>query len=188
MALIPNCNASTSLLSASHHCRRTSLSWLRMEQLALLLGLKKRPANADNPSAAPQYEPLELPGDFLNSPPPNPITCERIDWSQTALPEYGLRYAVVLDGVLTAEECNQLLDLAQQVEAGYTNGPWQPAMVSLGPGQAVRKNDLRNCDRFIWDHQQLANRLWDRIALAPSITETLATADWAVSQDFPQCY
>ncbi|KAK3956983.1 hypothetical protein QBC32DRAFT_329303 [Pseudoneurospora amorphoporcata] len=59
--------------------------------------------------------PIELPPGFLATEPgvTTPPTLTELDWSQTELPENKGLYAVVLDGVLTREECEELKKLAE---------------------------------------------------------------------------
>ncbi|TDZ71634.1 hypothetical protein CTRI78_v001979 [Colletotrichum trifolii] len=116
---------------------------------------------------------VPIPADFLTSTPPGPVTLTRVDWPSTALPENGTRYAVVLDNVLTSDECAQLLRMAEASTAGEGE-PWQPAMVNIGPGWEILEPHYRNSDRIIWDEQTVADRLWERCALAPGLREELA--------------
>ncbi|TEA15020.1 hypothetical protein C8034_v002989 [Colletotrichum sidae] len=116
---------------------------------------------------------VPIPADFLTSPAPGPVTLTRVDWPSTALPENGTRYAVVLDNVLTSDECAQLLRMAEASAAGEGE-PWQPAMVNIGPGWEILEPHYRNSDRIIWDEQTVADRLWERCALAPGLREELA--------------
>ncbi|GJC79656.1 hypothetical protein ColLi_02494 [Colletotrichum liriopes] len=122
---------------------------------------------------------VPIPADFLSVPLPEdapPVTLKTVDWSASALPENGPLYAVVLDNVLTPQECAQLIHMA---EDGATdrgdNGdePWQPAMVNIGPGWEILEPEYRNSDRVIWDQQEVVDRLWERCRLAPGLEEQL---------------
>ncbi|KAI9648989.1 hypothetical protein NHQ30_001555 [Ciborinia camelliae] len=67
--------------------------------------------------------PVPIPDDFL-SPLENPdetITVERIDFEKTVLKEHRGAYAVVLDGVLSQEECGELVRLAEMSKGGHGN-------------------------------------------------------------------
>ncbi|KAK7454915.1 oxidoreductase domain-containing protein [Colletotrichum acutatum] len=125
---------------------------------------------------------VPIPPDFLSVPLPASapaVTLQKLDWSKTALPENGPLYAVVLDNVLTPDECAQLLRMA---EASATDRgpdpdkdePWRPAMVNMGPGWEILEPEYRNSDRIIWDQQEVVDRLWGRCRLAPGLEEQLA--------------
>ncbi|KAF3760592.1 hypothetical protein M406DRAFT_342808 [Cryphonectria parasitica EP155] len=112
-------------------------------------------------------------------PDAQPITFNQIDWTETALPEYEDRYAVVLDNVLSPSECRTLLSLAESsvdVErmnsASSLQDPWRPAMVSAGAGMEVLDSGYRNSDRLVWDCQEVVDRLWAR-CLQGDVGETL---------------
>ncbi|KAL0942765.1 oxidoreductase domain containing protein [Colletotrichum truncatum] len=145
-------------------------------------GSKKRPDPRPNQPKQTSYlsHDVPIPSHFLSGPPPKPVTLTRIDWSKTKLPENGDRFAVVLDNVLTPEECKQLQELAEQsvIERG-PNGdePWQPAMVNIGDGWEILEPEYRNSDRIIWDQQTIVDRLWERCALAPGLKDDLAGFD-----------
>jgi len=117
-------------------------------------------------------KPVDIPTDFLKSTPPdtNPVTVQRIDFSMTPLPEYAPHYATVLDNVLSASECTELLRLAMQ---GAPKGKWEPAMVNVGNGREVLASEIRLCERIIWDHPEVVERIWARCLLAPGIKEEL---------------
>jgi hypothetical protein len=102
-----------------------------------------------------------LPDDFLTGPAPN-LTINKVDFTQTPLPEYHKYYAVVLDGVLSPSECQQLLAAAEST----TNGQWERAMINIGGGRQMIATDVRNCGRIIWDDEELVGRLWKRIEAA----------------------
>jgi hypothetical protein len=128
--------------------------------------------------------PVDIPDDFL-APLPDPtiIKTERIDFEKTPLPEYKSCYAVVLDNVLTKEECNQLIHLTERSAGAHRdddevpdNG-WRPAMVNAGVGQEYLKPDYRNSDRIIWDNHDIAQRLWKRVLQGKGIKEYLAVLE-----------
>lgn len=90
---------------------------------------KKKPAEESSSKAGhniPEWEPLKveyfsnevtIPRDFL-SPVPTandalPVTIKTLDWKNTCIPEYEGRYAVVLDNVLSRDECDELIRLAE---------------------------------------------------------------------------
>ena len=96
--------------------------------------------------------------DFLMSPSPD-ITIERIDFANSAVPEYAGMYAVILDNVLSPAECKTLLHLAE----AQTSGKWERAMVNIGGGKQKMYTDVRNCGRIIWDSTDMVSRIWKRV-------------------------
>ncbi len=69
------------------------------------------------------------------------------------------RYAVVLHGILTPTECQNLIDISEQRE-------YEQALVNIGGGNQAKMDDLRNNDRAIIDDQVTAELIWKRIATA----------------------
>ncbi|MCJ1399318.1 hypothetical protein MMC11_002520 [Xylographa trunciseda] len=99
-----------------------------------------------------------LPADFL-SIPATQVQVEKVDFRLTQLPEYAGYYTVVLDNVLTATECNQLIHAAEATaKAG-----WEPAMINVGGGRQELALDTRNCGRIIWDNSEIIGKIWDRV-------------------------
>ncbi|EME82944.1 uncharacterized protein MYCFIDRAFT_211204 [Pseudocercospora fijiensis CIRAD86] len=107
-----------------------------------------------------------LPGDFLARPAPN-MTAKKIDFSQTTLPEYHGLYAVILDDVLSAEECDQFIKAAEAT----TKGEWERAMINVGGGRQRLMTDSRNCGRIIWDSKEVVAKIWKRIEHVPEVQE-----------------
>jgi len=126
---------------------------------------------------------VPIPDNFLTTLPPDskPITVHPIDFSTTDLPEYANCYAVVLENVLSASECLQLLSLAEQSvidpvpleSTSIEKDKWKPAMVNAGMGYEVLVPDYRNSDRIIWDDEEVMKRLWDRCLLGENIKQQL---------------
>lgn len=104
--------------------------------------------------------------DFLASPAPS-IKTTRIDFEAANLPMYKGLYAVILDNVLTPEECTTLTAAA---EASAPKG-WERAMVNIGGGQQAMYTDTRNCGRIIWDSRDVVSRIWRRIEHLPEVQE-----------------
>ncbi|KAK1828353.1 hypothetical protein QBC39DRAFT_265191 [Podospora conica] len=125
-----------------------------------------------------ESQPVSIPADFLLTAPTPAVTITPIDFASTPLPEYRGRYAVVLDNVLSPDECAALIGLAESSVAPAAHGEggaaWSPAMVNIGAGFEVLTPHYRNSDRIIWDHQELVDRLWARCLLAPGLGERLA--------------
>ncbi|CCD42513.1 hypothetical protein BofuT4_P075960.1 [Botrytis cinerea T4] len=148
--------------------------------------------------------PVDLPEDFLQ-PLENPeesITVERIEFEKTVLGEYRGAYAVVLDGVLSREECRELVKLAEMSKGGHGNlvgggdadgdghedknenelkGPenngWTPAMVNAGVGYEFLSTEYRNSDRIIWDEKEVVSRLWKRVLQGKGIKEDIGVLE-----------
>lgn len=91
-------------------------------------------------------KPVDIPADFLKATPLDavPITVERIDFAASSLPEYAPYYATVLDNVLSASECAQLLRLAEQ---SSPTGKWGKAMLNAGIGREILAPEVRLCER-----------------------------------------
>lgn len=127
-----------------------------------------------------QYEShdIELPADFLLRAPKQPIKKHVIDFNAEGLGEYVGCYAVILDGVLSQQECSALLGLAERsVKRDGVDGPakepWQPAMVNAGPGFEILDAKYRNSDRIIWNQDELVQRLWNRCCAADGLQDDL---------------
>lgn len=103
---------------------------------------------------------------FLMSPAKN-ITVNRINFTAAKLPEYEGLYAIVMDGVLTTDECNALV---RGAEASSVKG-WEQATINVGEGQERLLKEERNCSRIIWDSPQIAERIWDRIEHIAQVQE-----------------
>ena len=104
--------------------------------------------------------PYQLPSAFLSSPRPE-ITKQIIDFSETELPEYKGHYACILDDVLSADECANLLRAAK----AQTNGEWHHATINSGSssgGGGEVDAESRSCGRIIWDEKALASKIWAR--------------------------
>ncbi|TVY76040.1 hypothetical protein LSUE1_G005480 [Lachnellula suecica] len=115
-------------------------------------------------------KPVAIPDDFLAPlADPSILDVKQIDFKQTPLPEYDGLYAVVLDNVLSPEECLQLTRMAEQSAGAHgddkyvENNGWKPAMVNAGQVHEFLALDYRNSDRIIWDEQEIVKRLWTRI-------------------------
>ena len=102
------------------------------------------------------------PTTFLTGPSPSTCTPALIDFSKTSLPEYKDCFAMLIQDLLTATECTELLHLAQQTTTPEPNH-WAPAEVNIGGGRQMMILDARNCGRIIWDDATIAERLLDRI-------------------------
>ncbi|PSS28043.1 hypothetical protein M430DRAFT_72651, partial [Amorphotheca resinae ATCC 22711] len=125
--------------------------------------------------------PVHIPESFLAPlPDPSVIKTERIDFGKTTLPEYKDLYAVVLDNVLSREECDQLIHMAElsagahHDDGGVPNNGWRPAMINAGMGQEILMQDYRNSDRIIWDEKVLAKRVWERVLQGQGIKDYLS--------------
>ena len=102
-----------------------------------------------------------LPADFLSGPAPD-LKPRSIDFTEVKLPGYRGLWAVILDGVLSSQECKLLVSAAEAT----TGGVWERAMVNIGQGRQAMYQDIRNCGRIIWDSPELVAKLWARIGAA----------------------
>ncbi|KAE9365335.1 hypothetical protein N431DRAFT_352776 [Stipitochalara longipes BDJ] len=122
--------------------------------------------------------PVSIPDSFL-APLPDPTTIKvsKINFEDSPLPEYKPHYAVVLDNLLSQEECDQLLVMSEMSVGAHRGGDepenhgWKPAMVNAGRNHEVLALDYRNSDRIIWDDHVIAQRLWDRVMQAEGMKE-----------------
>ncbi|KAF5558429.1 oxidoreductase containing protein [Fusarium napiforme] len=119
---------------------------------------------------------IPIPDDFLSSPPETPIATHPIDFANSPLPQYDGHTAIVLDNVLSPEECKQLLSLAEaSVPRPDESSPaWKPALISAGPGWEAPAPGYRESDRIIWNQQTVVDRLWERCMLSEGLRELLA--------------
>ena len=111
---------------------------------------------ANSESSSPST--FTLPEGFLEGPAPN-ITKSKIDFRKGGIPGCANSWAVVLDGVLTEEECETLLKAAEAT----TGGKWERAMINIGGGMQAMYEDTRKCGRIIWDTREIMEKLWARI-------------------------
>ena len=95
---------------------------------------------------------------FLSGRGPE-ITVQRIDFTETTLPELNGLYAAVLDNVLSASECARFVEAAEAT----SNGIWEQAQVNVGMNQQVLMKHVRDCGRIIWDDEEIVARLWNRV-------------------------
>ncbi|KFY32975.1 hypothetical protein V495_08557 [Pseudogymnoascus sp. VKM F-4514 (FW-929)] len=128
--------------------------------------------------------PVSIPDNFLAPfADPSSITVSKIDFANTELPEYKDLYAVVLDNVMSPQECEKLIHLAEQSAGAHgddetvENNGWKPAMVNAGFNKEFLALDYRNSDRIIWDNEVIVQRLWERIVEAEGIKEHLSVLE-----------
>jgi hypothetical protein len=111
------------------------------------------------------------------------ISSKVIDFAATLLPEYQNLYAVVLDNVLSQQECEEFIHLAERSAGahGETNevegNGWRPAMVNAGIGREFLMLDYRNSDRIIWDEREVVGRLWQRVLQGEGMREYFKVLD-----------
>jgi hypothetical protein len=138
--------------------------------------------------------PVSIPDSFL-APLPDPtiIQVSQIDFKNSPLPEYKPHYAVVLDNVLSREECELLLHMSEMSVGAHRGGDepenngWKPAMVNAGWNYETLALDYRNSDRIIWDNHVIARRLWDRVMQAEGMKDYFSILEgegyWSVCGD-----
>ncbi|KAF2471032.1 oxidoreductase domain-containing protein [Lindgomyces ingoldianus] len=113
-----------------------------------------------------------LPEGFLDEPAPN-LTKSTVNFKEGGLPEYDGLWAVVLDGVLSEEECDMLVAAAEAT----TDAKWERALVNIGGGMQALYDDIRNCGRIIWDSHEIVAKIWARIEAA--VPEIQRLQNWA---------
>lgn len=112
--------------------------------------------------------PATVPEGFLEGPAPN-LTRTDLDLNKAGiLKGYEGLWAVVLDGVLSEQECDEFIAAAEST----SDGTWERAMVNIGGGMQAMYEDTRKCGRIIWDDRDVVSKLWARIEDAvPEIHE-----------------
>ncbi|GIJ98423.1 hypothetical protein Aspvir_000540 [Aspergillus viridinutans] len=105
--------------------------------------------------------------DFLPPHVPPNATVRRVNFLNTDPPilKYKDYNAVVIDNVLTEEECKELLRIAEASTVKDTSGSptWDRAMINTGGGSQVLATAQRNCGRIIFDSPELADKLLARL-------------------------
>ncbi|KAM0239989.1 hypothetical protein ACHAPO_002968 [Fusarium lateritium] len=119
---------------------------------------------------------IPIPDLFLASPSSTSITSRQIDFANSPLPQYDGHTALVLDNVISPDECRELLSLAEDSvpRDGATQSAWKPALVSGGDGYESRAPGYRESDRIIWDQQTIVDRLWERCLQTDGLHDLLA--------------
>ncbi|KAL8971871.1 MAG: hypothetical protein Q9183_000842 [Haloplaca sp. 2 TL-2023] len=103
-----------------------------------------------------EYE-YHLPRNFLSAPGPE-VDKHTIDFEETELAEYEGYYACVLDNVLTAGEC---IDLIRAAKA-RSYGEWPHATINASYGRQELDAETRSCGRIIWADSKLVSKIWAR--------------------------
>ena len=158
----------------------------RMNQAASRQADSEGPIHRVHPLVKTEYcsIPVDVPEDFLAPlPDPTVLKVERVDFKNSPLNEYRNLYAVVLDNVLSQEECDQLIHMAEMSvgahrdEEGPDNDGWRPAMVNAGRNHEIFAPHYRNSDRIIWDDKEIVSRLFKRVMQGEGIKEYLSVLD-----------
>ncbi|KAK0661367.1 hypothetical protein DIS24_g2582 [Lasiodiplodia hormozganensis] len=115
-----------------------------------------------------------IPSSFLRGPGPRTLSTTRINFTTTPLPQYGNCYATIIDDALTPSECATMLRLAaassttgassEEQPSSAEGGTWERAMINMGGGRQALAVETRNCGRIIFDSDEIAARLWARVA------------------------
>ncbi|KAJ5311251.1 hypothetical protein N7476_007111 [Penicillium atrosanguineum] len=102
-----------------------------------------------------------IPEDFLRGPATAKV--HHIDFETTTppIPAFKNNFAAVIDNLMSPEECNELLHLAEQ--STTESSKWERAMINAGNGKQVMSVDARKSGRIIWDSSEVAQRLLDRL-------------------------
>ncbi|CUA73300.1 hypothetical protein RSOLAG22IIIB_05248 [Rhizoctonia solani] len=112
--------------------------------------------NVNNP------EPLGLvpepPGRDPNDPDaPPPIVAHRLDFVQLGLPEYKHKFAMVIDNVLTPDDCARYLAKVQSQKA------WEPAGVGASVTAKTVDASYRHSSRILFDDEALADEMFQKL-------------------------
>lgn len=123
--------------------------------------------------------PIDIPPGFLTNPPSATLTPKLIAFAEHGLPEYKDYVALTIDNVLSAEECEELLRLAEASvpRKDESESPWRPALVHIGDGWEVASPGYREGDRIIWDTPQIADRIWTRCLVADGVREIISKTE-----------
>lgn len=100
--------------------------------------------------------------DFLPPQPPSNARARKIDFATAdpPLPQYKDLFAVVIDDILTASECQEMI---RRAEASTQDGVWERALINIGGGRQMLAAETRNCGRIMWDNPELAQKLLERL-------------------------
>ncbi|KAF7172866.1 hypothetical protein CNMCM5623_004976 [Aspergillus felis] len=105
--------------------------------------------------------------DFLPPQAPSNATVRRIHFLNTdpPIPQYKDYNAVVIDNLLTEEECKELLRIAEASTIKDASGSptWDRAMINTGGGGQALDTVQRYCGRIIFDSSELAKKLLARL-------------------------
>ncbi|KAF4151412.1 hypothetical protein CNMCM6069_003888 [Aspergillus lentulus] len=105
--------------------------------------------------------------DYLPPQAPSNATVRRINFLNTdpPIPQYKDYNAVIIDNILTEEECKELLRIAEASTVKDTSGSptWDRAMINTGGGGQVLATVQRKCGRIIVDTPELADKLLARL-------------------------
>ena len=103
----------------------------------------------------------------------NQASCKRVDISSW---EKSDKFCVVLDNILTTEECKNLIELSERRD-------YEKALVNVGRGNQELMQDVRNNDRCIYDDPHVVEQIWQRILNATQLKDSkihgeLFTVPW----------
>ncbi|RYP62628.1 hypothetical protein DL769_007234 [Monosporascus sp. CRB-8-3] len=107
----------------------------------------------------------------LSGPAPACVSAGVIDFKETEVKEYADYFAMVINGILTPEECAELISLVQPAD----NTPWPPATMTAYNGSQILDTSSRHCGRIIYNSKAVADRLLNRIL--PHLPPEVATLD-----------
>ncbi|KAE8145099.1 hypothetical protein BDV25DRAFT_77249 [Aspergillus avenaceus] len=104
---------------------------------------------------------------FLPAQAPPNAKVHFIDFPTTTppIPEYKNLFAAVIDDLLTQQECDELIRLAEAstVTPNSPTPTWERAMINIGNGKQALATDTRNCGRIIYDAPEIADKLLQRL-------------------------
>ena len=103
-----------------------------------------------------------IPKNFLRGPA-LAAKVHLIDFEITTppIPAFKNNFAAVIDNLISREECNELLCLAEQSTTEPSK--WERAMINVGNGKQILSVNTRKSGRIIWDSSEVAERLLARL-------------------------
>ncbi|KAI1439922.1 hypothetical protein F5Y02DRAFT_34570 [Annulohypoxylon stygium] len=111
--------------------------------------------------------------DILGGPAPVSAAARIINFNETDVKEYDGYFAMVIDEILTRDECADLIKLVSP----HDGAEWPPAAVTTYDGSQILDKESRFCGRIFYTSKELADRLLGRVLpFLPSEIVTLKDA------------
>ena len=124
-------------------------------------------------------QPPETVLEHLRQPSPSTCRVEQVDFKAFGFSEHEDAFAILIHDLLTPEECDEMRTAAETI----AEGKWDAALINAG-GQMVLADDVRLCDRIMWDSPEVADALLARIRPhIPLNTSTLKNSPYVTSDD-----
>ncbi|KAG8728793.1 hypothetical protein FRC12_021481, partial [Ceratobasidium sp. 428] len=140
------------------HINTRGASWCRLSpQMSLAYIRSHLPDFLGGSSSQLIPEPPQA--DPANPDAPPPIVAHRLDFVKLGLPEYEHRFAMVIDNLFTAEDCERYIAAAEAAQE------WEVAAINGGPGSDFQYVDTsyRNSSRILLDDFDLTREMLERM-------------------------